>query len=256
MQKELFIVQRCWHSGPTQYEPLDAGRLFLTQRDAEEFAYHSAHAWRRCHSPTGGEPSVKTLLLPSYPAHNKTGSSYGFIARGSLFWVRSLIATVHNQTCTFEAYAVTTEGVIGGTGNRMSRRGTEIPSGRVFVGEPSRFTALQVCHQVMSSLPQHCNVSVRTMPIGKPSDYNSERFLQDWPPQVLQPDLVNNSHNMNENKRESHWLDFQFDEGTVVECPFETAPNPKRRRFCNDESNNSWQQTATGVEDQMLMFSS
>jgi hypothetical protein len=170
----------------------------------------------------------------------------------------------------FEGYALVTEGVIGGTGNRNSRRGTEVPNGRVFLGDDSsnsRFTALQVCHQVMAShhLPQTCNTCVATMPIGKPDDnYNTGKFLQEWPPQVLQPNLVNNSvSNNNEHKRESHWLDQQqqqqnnSEEGTVVECPFET-PNPKRRRFCNiqDENNNVWQipsQNPGGGEEEMLM---
>jgi hypothetical protein len=264
MQKELFVVQRCWHSGPNQYQPLDYLRLFLSQPEAEEAAYHSAHAWSRYHKPNS-EASVKTLLLPSYPAHNTIGTSYGFIAHGSLFWVRSLMATVASDH--FEGYALVTEGVIGGTGNRNSRRGTEVPNGRVFLGDDSsnsRFTALQVCHQVIASLPQTCNTCVATMPIGKPKDnYNTGKFLQEWPPQVLQPHLVNNTgSNNNEHKRESHWLDPQQnysaeEGGTVVECPFET-PNPKRRRFCNiqDENSNVWQipsQNPGGGEEEMLM---
>ena len=235
MQRELFVVQRCWHSGPQQYQPLDYQRLFLSQREAEEAAYHSAHCWSRYHNKSQ-QGTVKTLLLPSYPAHNTIGTSYGFIAHGSLFWVRSLIASIESEH--HEAYAVMTEGVIGGTGNRMSRRGTEVPNGRVFVGDAnSRFTALGVCHQVIASLNGNpCNVSVATLPIGKPSDYNSNAFLQDWPPQVLQPNL--NSDATKEHKRESHWMEqVAFNEGTVVECPFE-VPNAKRRRFCPEPETN------------------
>ena len=112
MERELFVVQRCWHSGNQQYQPLDYLRLFLSQKDAEEAAFHSACAWDRHHKPTG-ETSVKTLLLPAYPASNTTGSSYGFISHGCLFWVRSLIAFVGSDQN--QGHAVITEGVIGGT---------------------------------------------------------------------------------------------------------------------------------------------
>lgn len=226
MNRELFAVQRCWHSGPQQYQPLDFLRLFPTQRDAEEAAYHSAHAWSRFHNPNS-EASVRTLLLPRYPAHNCTGSSYGFIAHGSLFWVRSLGALVADEH--HEGYAVVTEGIIGGTGNKNSRRGMEIGTGRVFVGQNSRMTALGKCHEVIASLP-HANSYLATVPIGKPS-YVGGGFLQDWPPQVLQPNLVSNP-GMSENKRESHWMGHEYAEEREIACPFE-EPVAKRRRFCN-----------------------
>jgi hypothetical protein len=259
MEKELFVVQRCWHSGPQQYQPLDYLRLFWSQRDAEEAAYHSAHAWARHHHKIG-EVSVKTLLLPSYPAHNQSGTSYGFISHGCLFWVRSLMASVvvnsmsnlrniyHNN----EGFAVVTEGVIGGTGNRNSRRGTETPTGRVFVGPHTlRFTAVQVCHRVTESL-QTCQSYVATMPIGKPGDYVSGNFLKDWPPQVLQPNLLLSSSST-QNKRESHWIaetenTSSSNEGMLVECPFEAPPVAKRRRLFA-----SLEDSHTVSEDEMMM---
>lgn len=275
MQRELFVVQRCWHSGPQQYQPLDLLRLFITQRDAEEAAYHSAHAWCRYHKPNA-EPQVKTLLLPSYPAHNASGSSYGFVAHGSLFWVRSLYA-VTSATASgaassgdpgfhpTEGYAVVTEGVIGGTGNRMSRRGTEIPHGRVFVPEAGNRTmmmmvpvnsyaaaevmrrkALETCHYVMAQLGSNISVSVATLPIGRPTEYTSGNFLKDWPPQVLQPNLLL-AHDPNDHKRMApppslndtmRTVSEEFpsgsdDEGIIVDCPFE-LPAAKRRRYCDD----------------------
>ena len=116
---QLYVVQRCWHSGPAQYQPMDLMRLFVNQRDAEEAAYHSSHAWCRYHRPEA-EPQVKTLLLPSYPIQSNAGSSYGFIAHGSLFWVRSLTPTIlatGKNRFHQDSYVVVTEGVIGGTGN-------------------------------------------------------------------------------------------------------------------------------------------
>jgi hypothetical protein len=240
MNKEMFVVQRCWHSGPQQYQPLDYLRLFLSQRDAEEAAYHSAHAWSKYHTPHS-EPQVKTLMLPSYPAHNATGSSYGFIAHGSLFWVRSTMTTVSPGGSLQEGYAIVTEGVIGGTGNRNSRRGTEVPTGHVFCGSMtnSRMQALQVCHQVIGQLGSHVNVNVATLPIGKTQEFSSGDFLKDWPPQVLQPNLLHSTSMNNEHKRQNHHFLVQNDTdlnepGVLVDCPFEMPPT-KRRRFCKME---------------------
>lgn len=295
-QRELFVVQRCWHSGPHQYQPLDLMRLFLTQRDAEEAAYHSAHAWCRHHRPDA-EPQVKTLLLPSYPSHNTSGSSYGFIAHGSLFWVRSLWATTSATLDTSdprtlnasEGYAVVTEGVIGGTGNRMSRRGTEVPHGRVFVPESGTRTmmmmvpvnsyaacevmrrkALGTCHHVMAQLGTHVSTNVATLPIGRPAEYTSGNFLKDWPPQVWQPNLLLSDSSQNEHKRvlappqsipfmgsmravSTYEEDFADDLGVVVDCPFE-LPAAKRRRFC-DDSTPSFQPNSIPFEEDDVMMS-
>lgn len=235
MNQEMFVVQRCWHSGRQQYQPMDYLRLFHTQRDAEEAAYHSAHAWSRYNNPNR-EPQVRTLLLPKYPSYASNGTSYGFIANGALFWVRGLVANVILAVgYQNEGQAVITEGVIGGTGNKNSRRGKEEPRGRVFVGGAinySRMMALEACHKVMASDPnKQNNTYVRTMPIGKP-DYVDDKFLQDWPPQVLQPNLL--SEMRSENKRESApslGSEDWEEEGREVECPFEQPPSSKRRRY-------------------------
>ena len=232
------MVQRCWYAGPRQFQPLDYLRLFPSQRDAEEAAYHSAHAWSKHHRPDE-EPQVKTLLLPSYPAHNQTGSSYGFIAHGSLFWVRSLMAHVSPESLN-EAFAVLTEGVIGGTGNRNSRRGTEVPTGRVFVGAHMRMDALQVCHRVMSQLGSQCSTSVVTLPIGKPQDYQTQAFLADWPPQVLQPNLLQPTTNHNKRESSSHTWMHEDHPGVEVECPFSLPPAAKRRRCFKTMENTLW----------------
>ncbi|KAG7345098.1 hypothetical protein IV203_032629 [Nitzschia inconspicua] len=246
----LYVVQRCWHSGPQQYEPLDFLRLFHTQRDAEEAAYHSAHAWSK-HIHNGRDVPIKTLLLPSYPDHNPQGSSYGFIASGTLFWVRALKATMvsarhHNRVfddrnnyCHSAAYAIVTEGVIGGTGNRNSRRGTEVCEGRVFGGDASSHKwAMEALQQVKAGFQAQGysrTVEVKLLAIGKPDEYSSGVFLKDWPPQVLQPNVsaaaMVDLHALHKRQFEDddYW-ETQEEEGMVVDCPFE-APSAKRRRF-------------------------
>lgn len=268
----LYMVQRCWHSGPHQYQPLDYLRLFTTQREAEEAAYHSARAWMRAHNH-GRDVSIKTLLLPSYPAHNNPqGSSYGFIAQGSLFWVRALTATIvtdgtvdgsgrsDTNICRSLAYAVLTEGVVGGTGNRNSRRGTEVCQGRLFGGDASaHLLAQQAAEQlnqqfVLDGRPQ-IQVSVATLPVGKPAEYASSQFLSDWPQQVLHaPVLMEGgggrnaeptkrgalesleawnmmgaplNHHDHQQRQEQY---VGLDEGMVVDCPFE-VPDLKRRKI-------------------------
>lgn len=275
--KELFVVQRCWHSGPQQYQSLDLHRLFWSQRDAEEGAYHSAHAWCRYHNPQA-EPQVKTLLLPSYPAHNKSGSSYGFIAQGSLFWVRSLVATMvggNNNSPVFapsqEAYAVITEGVIGGTGNRNSRRGTEVSHGRVFIGhaESARIKALETCHHVMAQLgSHHISTNVAVVPIGKPTEYTSGEFLKDWPPQVLNPHLLQTSMNNDHKRRGEEMFSttngfyptttthgtnghlhpfFSIEGAQEVECPFEVPAAKRRRYFSMNDQTSTTTTTAMSI---------
>jgi hypothetical protein len=247
----LYVVQRCWHSGPQQYQPLDFLRLFHTQREAEEAAYHSAHAWSsHLHNGRTDAP-IKTLLLPSYPAHNPQGSSYGFIAGGTLFWVRALKATIvtarhhnvdpsHQNICHTAAYAVVTEGVVGGTGNRNSRRGTEICEGRVFGGDASSHkAAVEAMAQVQAGFRKAGNanvaVEVKMLPVGKPAEYSSGNFLKDWPAQVLQPTSMTDAEVDLQALHKRHCDDDTFwvnqeEEGMVVDCPFE-MPSAKRRRF-------------------------
>jgi hypothetical protein len=212
LKQECFVVQRCWFSGPDIHQPVDYLRLFDNRKDAEAAAFHSAHAWARARAKSPHDAAVKTLLLPSNPTSNSAPTaSYGFVAQGSLFWVRPLVAThvvdtssslgsggagggamqPQQQLSLYNnnnmSYAVVTEGVIGGTGNRNSRRGTEVQEGRVFCGS-SRFAhilALQVCHAVMATLPDKgCTTYVASMAMGRPEEYESARFLQEWPPQV------------------------------------------------------------------------
>jgi hypothetical protein len=271
MEREFFIVQRCWHSGPQQHQPLDYLRLFDARSDAEEAAYHSAHAWSRKQSPQ--DPSVKTLLLPSSPQQQQqnrgsttsSGASYGFIANGSMFWIRSIYVSITDHT-NEQAYAVVTEGVIGGTGNRMSRRGTEVCRGRVFVGgSNARFLALQASDIVVQTIPG-CTSYVATLPVGKPSEYATGRFLQEWPAEIPIHNDIHTSSSMNvmdtennaPNKRDSnHWScssmpkQQQQQHGGYNE-PALFLPVAKRRRMVERPF---WQVEGAqpGAEDEMVM---
>lgn len=267
MEKYYYMVQRSYHSGPNEYPPLDYLRVFESQREAEEAAYHSAHAWSR-YKTGATEGTVRTILLPSYPASEDCQTSYGFVAHGSLFWVRGLFAhcAASNGVCISqpkECHAVISAGVVGGTANANAHRTTGFQPGRLFYGDDSaRFAALHVCQRVMKSLPPGISATVVTLPVGPPSGdaYSSGKFLKDWPPQVLNPALMNvptspgtSSYHINNKRGSIHSSDHaatsspisvaatgsprgcmssQQPTDFVVDCPFEPPPQAKRRRRC------------------------
>eukprot|EP00537_Pseudo-nitzschia_pungens_P007875 CAMPEP_0172377808 /NCGR_PEP_ID=MMETSP1060-20121228/69102_1 /TAXON_ID=37318 /ORGANISM="Pseudo-nitzschia pungens, Strain cf. cingulata" /LENGTH=375 /DNA_ID=CAMNT_0013105517 /DNA_START=886 /DNA_END=2013 /DNA_ORIENTATION=- len=209
----LYAVQRRWHSGPRNYAPLDMLRLFRTQREAEEAAFHSATAYCEAvnnnnnnnNNQNSGDisnpskSSIKTTILPSYPTHNPGKSSFGFLAGGSLFWVRALHATVITSGSILAdthsngpIYAIMTEGVIGGSGNPTAQRGTEICDGRVFGGDA---TACAIAMEAVKRVQEQANcgttgapnrrlrVEAKVVWIGKPPNadrwYSSGAFLKD-----------------------------------------------------------------------------
>lgn len=137
-QQEFFIVQKCWFDGPHVEAPVDYMALFRSRGQAEEVAYHSAHV-----HATQRQAVVRTLLL---------ATGYAFSTAGKLFWVRSVYARGggdgQNGGCAGGAIAagahVILNGVIGGTGNANSRRGSEVARNRVFIGHDSATRAMQV----------------------------------------------------------------------------------------------------------------
>jgi hypothetical protein len=137
--QEFFVVQRCWNDGPHVEPPLDYMALFPLQRQAEETAYQSAHVHAANHQAV-----VRTLLLPT---------GYAFSAAGKLFWVRRVYAPTHYDAAT-GAHVILTKGVIGGTGNTNSRRGSELTHNRVFVGLDSSTKAMQVLMHEKALPPQ------------------------------------------------------------------------------------------------------
>ncbi len=253
-QREFYVVQRCWYSGPRQdVAPVDYLRLLESREEAQEAAFHSAMAW-------SGLPSDMIATVPVCNHHHHQDhptddapvveTTMAYAACGSLFWIRRVMAAnivventndhhrrhyqheyqyhqCHYQqqqqqqqqqrdhhryqhyhhshhedhlpdtnlpsaTATTTAYAVLTEGVIGGTGNRNSRRGVEVSKGRIFLGPPmvARSAALQVArdlqqdailthgHQHQQQQPLH--IQVVALPIGKPAEYVTKRFVQEW----------------------------------------------------------------------------
>jgi hypothetical protein len=212
---ELFVIQRCWYSGPHIEPSVDCRRLFTSRREAEEVAYHSAHdyanrsifASNNVTSPLRPHvnAAVKTILLP--PSANAT-SSYAFQTCGKLFWVRSVTATVipppppmcmsppmmmtvmNQPTATSavidKAEVVFTEGIIGGTGNPNSRRGSEATEGHVFVSATNfmahaKRCAVDVLTQLHMTMRTDVNLSVECVPIGK-APHGNTAVSQDWPP--------------------------------------------------------------------------
>lgn len=189
-EREFFLVQRCWHSGVNIHQPIDYLRLFASRAEAEEAAYHSAHVYARKFSPQ--DPQVKTLLLPSIsmpePELPMNVASYGFVTCGSLYWIRSVFVGVSpdfTNDASAKFYAAVTNGVIGGTGNQMSRRGTEASRGRVFCGSFQAQNMAQQCTNLLNSTMSQANTYVTELAFGKPdAGYQTGRFLQEWPAQV------------------------------------------------------------------------
>lgn len=221
MDRAFYIVQRCWHSGPQNQPPLDYLRLFTSQRDAEEAAYHSAHAWSRFSSSNEGH--VRTVMLPFHPSEDPERTCYGFTANGCRFWVRGVVAKFEDEQS--QGNAVVTNGVIGWNGDANAKRGTEISVGRVFVGRNSRMNALQACHKVMTSFP-HAKSYIATLPIGKPN-YVEGNFLKDWSQQILSQTAAMDTGNC-ERKRESSWTPAVYKPQLID--PFENPSAKKSRR--------------------------
>lgn len=217
---ELFVLQKCWFSGPHHEPSVDCLRLFTSRREAEEAGFHSAHEFANRSIFTAASTnktvvaSVKTILLPP-SARGANSSSYAFQTCGKLFWVRALQATVvspgafsfGNSTFPYaSAQAVVTKGIIGGTGNPNSRRGAEVSQGRVFVSmdnSQANRRAVEVAGQLQMNMAHNpnANITVVTLPIGKPE----HGAMQDWPqPQGENMSTMMEEDHSNSNKRE--WM--------------------------------------------------
>jgi hypothetical protein len=87
---DLFVVQKCWFSGPHTFPPVDCARLFTSAAEAETMAYQSAHAAAAEHNSNHSTTRVvvRTLQL------QQPTSSFGFCAGSSLFWVRLVPAVL------------------------------------------------------------------------------------------------------------------------------------------------------------------
>lgn len=159
--QEFFVVQKCWFDGPHVEPAVDYMALFTNRAKAEETAYQSAHIHAKNHQAV-----VRTLLMQS---------GYAFSAAGKLFWVRRVYAEPPcGALLGSGAHVILTKGVIGGTGNSSSRRGSEVVYNRVFVGPHSSTRALQV--MTTENLSQDTMTS--WIPFGPLAD-----VMHGWPPQ-------------------------------------------------------------------------
>ncbi|GAX14111.1 hypothetical protein FisN_8Hh053 [Fistulifera solaris] len=159
----LFIVQKCWFSGPHTFDPIDCQRLLVTPESAQILAYQSAHAF----AETIKQP-VRTVPMPH-------AITYGFAVAGALFWIRKVDAAVvgsysspNNQ---YDAYTLCWNETVGDSRRRVQQE--EHPSSTslyVFVGDGAR----QVAQQHAAHDPHW---TIRNMPIGPaPNDWRCE-----WP---------------------------------------------------------------------------
>ena len=147
----VYVVQRTWFDGPRPISTIDfCGGLCATQAMAESIAHASSHAL------IGQDGIVRTLLLP---ASASSPSSYAFVTScGSLFWVRGVQMDMRSspriggcgttsRNCPLPdvrtATVILTQGIIGGTGNPSSRRGSERRTGCVFADSLVAQTFLQ-----------------------------------------------------------------------------------------------------------------
>jgi len=122
---DLFVVQKCWFSGPDWEPPEDSLVLFADIRAAEEYAAQVAYRYNNVLSSvvtntvnaTSARP-VRTLLLqlksrspttrpgvesgPAASTSSDGSSCFAFCSRGQLFWVRrvraNIVGTVSSPT--------------------------------------------------------------------------------------------------------------------------------------------------------------
>lgn len=158
---DLYIVQKCWFSGPNYEPPQDAFMLFQSKDQAEKYAakaaYEHAADYQMRNRSSNSKP-VRTLLLPS-SSQQQQQSCFAFCSYGKLFWVRQVKAAVQrywrlhagggatgagttmqqqgDKDKEAHAWCLVSHGVIGGTGNPRSPRGRESVEGCVYIPRPS-----------------------------------------------------------------------------------------------------------------------
>ena len=139
----------------------------------------------------------------------------------------------------------------GGAGSKNSRRGTETCDGRVFGGDATaRSVAMEAIARVKASLTNlELSIEVKTIPIGKPTNYSSGVFLQDWPAlarpttAMMTTDDENHPHSKRGSScswgstisREDGDNSDRLSGEVFVDCPFEHSI-AKRRRLSAETS--------------------
>jgi len=173
---DLYVVQKCWFAGPQMNPAVDYLRLLTSVTDAEQVAYQSAHL----HSSTCKGKVVRTIQLQN----SSSGTGYGFVANGTLFWVRKVRAVSTNGDCRVgEAHGVLCDGTVLGEHGQARRtvqqnehHNSNKPSG-IFVGPHSSHAALRYLHE--QSPQDAVSRTVRWLPVGPPATV--EQLQSEWP---------------------------------------------------------------------------
>jgi len=168
---DLYVVQKCWFAGPHVKPAVDYRRLFLSIKDAEQVAYQSAHLFAK-------QKTVRTIQLQH--------GGYGFVASGTLFWVRRVRAlSTNGDPRVGEAHAILTHGLVSSEGaavepRRVVQQQQQDSSAQpcVFVGPHSSHTALQFVTS-SSSMEETPQRTVQWMPVGPPATV--EQLACEWP---------------------------------------------------------------------------
>lgn len=180
----LYLVQKCWFSGPQTFDPIDYPRLFVTPDSAQILAYQSAHAFA-----TTTQQPVRTVPMPH-------AITYGFAVAGALFWIRRVDAVVvgsyssHNNQ--YEGHCICWNETVGDSRRRVQQ--DENPSTTslwVFVGDGA-FPAAQQ-HTV-----QDPHWKIRRMPIGPAP---TEGWRSEWPRNAVGHEEMNTNFNNDSGKR-------------------------------------------------------
>ncbi len=216
---DLYVVQKCWYSGPQIATPtIDYMRLLRDPQEAEQIAYHSAHLFATATAAAAStnqneQPNhqhnivVRTISLPATSKSDNSSlyrsTHHAFVAAGQLFWIRRIKAQIVNhhqhppqqpQEFNFDhAHCIVTDGIVGGTGFNVRRRQFDEDAAtaatqpiRVFVGSSSSHAALQLVvgshHQQQNHHPVPVGSTVQWIPVGSPP--SPPQILNEWSPKA------------------------------------------------------------------------
>lgn len=216
---DLFIIQKCWYDGPHLEAPVDCRRLFTDQSTAEQEAARAAHAYTAARASAAHQTTprpVRTVLL-----REANVSSYAFATCGKLFWVRRVSSTMldccrrqHADRCRY-GFCLTTDSVVGGTGNRHSRRGSERRTDCVAVEcQCGCSPAWQLAQRWLSDLSEqqqgsNVRLLVERWPLGGANDSGCPLSewpdVENWSRTVITGDMVVEPNHTNEMEHKRRW---------------------------------------------------
>lgn len=246
MIRSFFVVQKCWYSGPKVTPTVDYLRLIPSLPEAEQVAYQSAHVFASGASP------VRTIQVP---ITHDAASSYGFVANGTLFWVRKIQACTSSgvavSSIVDSAHCILTHGIIGGTGNPGSRKGTEdLTATRVFVGPAGYAWALKQSARGLVPPGSTC----QWVPVGKP---NLENITAEWPDRAMWHSPVQREQHhlhseyqpnkrVSDSSKQSHW--FTNNNGCNIFNYQSDSSDDQEEHFFHQSSSKSMEMDMVGSE--------